>query len=186
MLKAKGWTTADMGGAWWVWDHLGNVMGGPNRSALRALREALAPDLSAEEAEAMREAGIDPADSADPPDFSAWVRGPRGARRGDVWEIERQAITQEFVAAGLDGNGRFLKIGHALSAIANILEPHRFQIATTITPWDTPGASGHRTFPVERITDDPFSPEPFEDSVLAFSWYLHEPTGKYEIIAYMS
>lgn len=99
---------------------------------------------------------------------------------------DRAMINESLVRAGLDGNGRFRSVGMALSAASDVLDDYGLEPDEVLSAWKFSGPSGHTQIRVaESNRNDPFSPVPVENSVLAFSWHqLAE--GRWEALAYMS
>lgn len=113
----------------------------------------------------------------------------RGVKRNPEAKLDKQdraMINESLVRAGLDGNGRFRSVGMALSAASDVLDDYGLEPDEVLSAWKFSGPSGHTQIRVaESNRNDPFSPVPIENSVLAFSWHqLAE--GRWEAIAYMS
>ena len=101
-------------------------------------------------------------------------------------KADREAINELLVRAGLDGNGRFRSVGMALSAASGVLGDYGLEPDEVLSAWKFRGPSGNTQVRVAQSNlNDPFSPMPIENSVLAFSWYQHGE-GKVEALAYMS
>jgi len=110
---------------------------------------------------------------------------------------ERKKIGAAFTKLGLDGNGRFEKKEHGLSAITDALSSLGFQL--NMVSGDTiMGDKGQRNLPFRRTNDpgaDVFTDKPeIENSRIVFVWerldgpgfaYPHAPS-KFEILAYAS
>lgn len=99
--------------------------------------------------------------------------------------VRRQA-NQALRQAGLDGNGRFLKIGQALNAAFRALQPFG------IEPDEVLSADRHRqpsgSWPIHVAfsnPDDSFSPMPIRNSVLFFTWTALDDRG-FDVVAYLS
>ena len=99
---------------------------------------------------------------------------------------DRAMINESLIRRGFDGNGRFRSIGAALSAAADVLSDYGLEPDEVFSAWRFDRPSGNEQIHVAHSNpDDPFSPVPVENSVLAFSWYQHGE-GKWEALAYMS
>lgn len=111
---------------------------------------------------------------------------PRRNPAAKLDKQDRAMINESLVRAGLDGNGRFRSVGMALSAASDVLDDYGLEPDEVLSAWKFSGPSGHTQIRVaESNRNDPFSPVPVENSVLAFSWHqLAE--GRWEAIAYMS
>lgn len=97
----------------------------------------------------------------------------------------RKKVNVSFGKVGLDGNGRFGRIGEGLGKIAEVLNRHGLQQGDVFNAHMFSGPSGHRTFDIEFTTDDPFAPDPITNSMLVVQWYQHGP-GSVEVLAYLS
>lgn len=97
----------------------------------------------------------------------------------------QQKVNKDLTKAGLDGNGRFKRIGEALNAIAKVLEKHGLQQDDVFSADLFRGSKGNRTFAIAFSTDDPFSPETIENSLLVVQWYELQP-GMLEVLSYLS
>jgi hypothetical protein len=99
----------------------------------------------------------------------------------------QQKVNKELIKAGLDGNGRFRKIGEAIAAIAKVFGRHGLEEDDVFNADLFRGNDGRRTFGIAYSNaDDPFSPEAIGNSMLVIQWHLFEETGQYEVIAYLS
>lgn len=98
----------------------------------------------------------------------------------------RQKANSDLSKAGLDGNGRFKRIGEGLNAIAKVLSRHGLEEDAVFSADLFRGQKGRRTFEIAfSNADDPFSPETIDNSLLVVQWHQFE-TGAYEILAYLS
>jgi len=110
---------------------------------------------------------------------------------------ERKKIGAAFTKAGLDGNGRFEKKEHGLSAITDALSSLGFEL-NMVSGDLIMGDKGQRNLPFRRANDpgaDPFTDKPeIENSRIVFVWermdgptfqYSNAPS-KFEILAYAS
>lgn len=98
----------------------------------------------------------------------------------------KRSINTDLRKAGFDGNGRFIKIGHALTIAFRVLSKHGFEPDETLNAHLFREDKGFRALNVAMSNeDDPFSPESVTNSALAFSWTKLD-TDRYEVIAYMS
>jgi hypothetical protein len=109
---------------------------------------------------------------------------------------ERKEINNSFAKEGLDGNGRFEKVDHALSKIGEILSDNGLEWDEVISSDRFRGNKGRQTLNIARKTGDPFSPISIKNSLVSFSWHLlsekpHKDSDLvkdkiYEILAYLS
>jgi len=98
----------------------------------------------------------------------------------------RQQANADLAKAGLDGNGRFRRIGEALNTIAKVLDGHSIQQDDVFSANLFRGDKGQRTFAVAFSNpDDPFSPETIDNSMLVIQWFEHAP-GRIEVLTYLS
>ena len=87
---------------------------------------------------------------------------------------------------GLDGNRSFPKVGTGLAAIGEELTEFGLEWDTTLNAHLFMGDSGHTTLDIAFSNkEDPFSPTPISNSMVAVSWYKRE-TDKFEVTAYFS
>lgn len=112
-------------------------------------------------------------------------------------KVERNRISSAFQKAGLDGNGRFVKKEHGLSAITRILDALGFNL-DVVTADSIMGDKGSRTLIFRRKNDegqDAFTEKPeIENSRIVFNWErLDGPShqspnapSRFEILAYAS
>jgi hypothetical protein len=112
-----------------------------------------------------------------------WLRA--GIENGKLDKSMRQQANRDLERAGLDGNGRFQKIGQALSVAFKVLEKYG------IDPDEVLSADRHRapsgTWPIDLAFSNPedsFSPVSIRNSVLHFAWT--DLGDKYEVVAYLS
>lgn len=96
---------------------------------------------------------------------------------------------------GLDGNGRFPSIGRAINAIHGALQDEYDLgggLKVSMELDDVPSADmfrgddGSRTLHLAFKTDDPFSPNPIGNSMLAISWHYIKERDNFEVLAYLS
>lgn len=88
--------------------------------------------------------------------------------------------------AGLDGNGRFRKVGEALGYAFDALAKVGIEQDETLNAHKFSGESGTRTIDLAfSNAEDPFSPEAITNSVLHFSW-TELRDGVFEAVAYLS
>lgn len=98
----------------------------------------------------------------------------------------RQKANAALGKAGLDGNGRFRRIGEALNTIAKVLERFGLQQDDVFDANLFRGPKGNRTFAIAFANpDDPFSPETVDNSMLVVQWFEHRP-GVLEVLSYLS
>ncbi|MDB4330345.1 hypothetical protein N9948_01345 [bacterium] len=109
---------------------------------------------------------------------------------------ERKDINKAFEKEGLDGNGRFSKVDHALSKIGSILDKEGIEWDEILSGDRFKGDKGRQTLNIARKTADSFSPEKIKNSMVVFTWHLmsekpHKDSDivkdkKFEVLAYMS
>lgn len=98
----------------------------------------------------------------------------------------QQKVNQDLIKSGLDGNGRFKRIGEALNTIAKVLDKNGLQQDDVFSADLFRDNKGHRTFAIAYANpDDPFSPETVDNSLLVVQWYELQP-GMYEVVSYLS
>jgi hypothetical protein len=98
----------------------------------------------------------------------------------------QQKVNKDLIKAGLDGNGRFKRIGEALNAIAKVLDKHGLQQDDVFSADLFRDNKGQRTFAIAYSNpDDPFSPETVDNSLLVVQWYELQP-GMLEVVSYLS
>ena len=99
----------------------------------------------------------------------------------------QQKVNQDLTKAGLDGNGRFRRIGEAIGAIAKVLGRHGLEEDDVFNVDLFRGNDGRRTFAIAYSNpDDPFSPESVGNSMLVIQWHRFEETDQLEVISYLS
>ena len=102
----------------------------------------------------------------------------------------RQQANRDLIKAGLDGNGRFKRIGEALNAIARVLERHGIEQDDVFSADRFRAPKGHQTFAIAFSNrDDPFSPETVDNSMLVIQWYRYDGRlgeDLFEVLAYLS
>jgi hypothetical protein len=112
-----------------------------------------------------------------------WVQA--AIENGRLDRAVRQQANKALIRKGLDGNGRFTKIGQALGVAFRVLGEFG------IDPDEVLSADRHRapsgTWPIQLAFSNPedsFSPVPIRNSVLHFAWT--DLGGKFEVVAYLS
>lgn len=113
-----------------------------------------------------------------------WLQA--GIENGRLDNSVRQQANRDLIRSGLDGNGRFQKIGQALNVAFKVLEKYG------IEPDEVLSADRHRapsgTWPIDLAFSNPedsFSPVSIRNSVLHLSWTQMD-NGMYEVVAYLS
>jgi len=100
--------------------------------------------------------------------------------------VLRRSINAELAKAGMDGNGRFDRVGNALASIAGILDKYQLEWDTTLSSHLFMGNEGRRRLAIAYTNlADLHSPTPISNSLVAITWHLLE-SEKYEIVAYLS
>lgn len=112
-----------------------------------------------------------------------WIQA--GIETGKLDRSVRQQANRDLIRKGLDGNGRFTKIGQALGVAFRVLG------AYGIDPDEVLSADRHRaeagTWPIRLAFSNPedsFSPVSIKNSVLHFAWT--KLGDRYEVVAYLS
>ena len=107
-------------------------------------------------------------------------------QHGKMDPVRREQANQVMIEAGLDGNGRFHRVGEAINLMWASLEPQGMEIVDVPSAHLFMGQSGTRQLRVGWKDElDPFMEHRIEDSVLHISWYKLD-SGRYEVIAYLS
>ena len=113
-----------------------------------------------------------------------WLQA--GIENGRIDSSVKQAANSKLRHAGLDGNGRFLKVGHALSAAFEVLTKFG------IEPDESLNADRHRhpngVWSISLAFSNPqdsFSPVSVNNSVLHFAWSTLD-NDRIEVVAYLS
>lgn len=98
----------------------------------------------------------------------------------------RQQANAALIRKGLDGNGRFRKIGQALAVAFEVLGKFGIEADEVLSAHKFPEAKGRATINLAfQNPDDPFSPESIDNTMLAIQWTEMRP-GSVEVIAYLS
>lgn len=96
----------------------------------------------------------------------------------------RKQVNGRIVRAGMDGNGRFEKVGHALSAALECMRTGGVELAEVPSLLETDRGTCSLSLALSNAAD-PFSPEEIRNSRLALSWTkLGE--NRFEVVAYLS
>lgn len=99
----------------------------------------------------------------------------------------KSKINKDLIKAGLDGNGRFRKVGEAISVAAEVFQKHGLEEDDVFSADRLRGPDGRATFHMAFTNvEDPFSPEPISNSMLVVQWHFFEETSKYEVLMYLS
>jgi hypothetical protein len=99
----------------------------------------------------------------------------------------KSKINKDLIKAGLDGNGRFRKVGEAINVASGVLQKHGLEEDDVFSADRFRGDSGTANFHMAFTnTEDPFSPEPITNSMLAVQWHFFAETSRYEVLMYMS
>ena len=108
---------------------------------------------------------------------------------------ERKKINDSLRKAGLDGNGRFDKIDHGISAINEVLGDNGFELDEVTSSDRFREDKGKEEFKLARKKHkDPHSPTEIKNSIISFSWHMMSEKSitdtvkekKFEILAYVS
>lgn len=116
-------------------------------------------------------------------DYDRQCKTARGTRLDS--RVRRQA-NAALIRAGLDGNGRFRKIGEALAKAFDVLNDFGIEPDEVLSAHKFPEAKGRANVELAfKNPEDPFSPEPIANSMLAIQWTELTP-GRVEAVAYLS
>ncbi len=95
----------------------------------------------------------------------------------------RTLINDSIARAGLDGNGRFEKVGAAFSAAVEVMRRHGVEIAETVSLLETD--QGRCTVRIAMSNPaDAFSPTEIKNSVLSLQWTRLD--ARFEVVGYLS
>lgn len=99
----------------------------------------------------------------------------------------KSKINRDLIKAGLDGNGRFRKVGEAINVASGVLQKHGLEEDDVFSADRLSGPDGHATFNMAfSNSEDPFSPDPISNSMLVVQWHFFAETSRYEVLMYMS
>ena len=102
------------------------------------------------------------------------------------WKKLKDKMNDALNKSGLDGNKSFESIGKAINAITAVLSTGGMELDDVPSADLFKGAQGRRTFRIAKSnTDDPFSPESLDNTMLVIQWYTHA-SGNKEVTAYLS
>jgi hypothetical protein len=108
------------------------------------------------------------------------------APQGRIDPATRSVINRDLEKAGFDGNGRFARMGQALSKAFDVLSEHGIQTAEIINAHTFNQSKGHRLIELAfSNAEDSFSPTSVSNAGLAFSWH-DLGDERFEVIAYIS
>lgn len=109
-----------------------------------------------------------------------------GIEKGTLDSTVKAKANRDLIHKGLDGNGRFQKVGQALTAAFSVMHQYGIEPDEILSANRHSRPSG--TWPIQLAftnPEDSFSPVPIRNSVLHFAWTdLGE--GRYEVVAYLS
>ena len=87
---------------------------------------------------------------------------------------------------GLDGNGRFRKVGEGLSKAFDVLATFGIEQDETLNAHLFSSSKGQRSLQLAFTNrEDSFSPTSISNSMLSFSWQELSP-DRFEVLAYLS
>lgn len=112
-----------------------------------------------------------------------WMRA--GFENGKLDSSVRRAANADLVRAGLDGNGRFTKVGQALTAAFDVLGKYGIEPDETLSAHRHSQPQG--TWPIHVAFSNPsdsFSPVSIQNSVLHFAWT--DLGNRFDVVAYLS
>lgn len=119
----------------------------------------------------------------DPKEAYRLLLAAMGRRLDSGTRRESNALLRK---AGLDGNGRFRKVGEALTVAFDTLARVGIEPDETLNAHKFSGESGFRTIDLAFSNpEDSFNPESITNSTLAFSW-TELRDGVFEAVAYLS
>lgn len=88
---------------------------------------------------------------------------------------------------GMDGNGRFKRVGDALNDIGTVLSEKGIEWDDTLNSHLFMADSGRVNLHLALSNaEEPMRPTSLDNTVLAFHWTLMEGSGLFEILAYVS
>lgn len=126
------------------------------------------------------------------------ARPKKAPKPGVLDDKVREEINQKLTNNGLDGNGRFFKVGNALAVAQSILAAFGLEPDNSMNANQFNGPEGRATIDVAFSNqDDPHSPLPCKNSMLVVQWYRDsledseddssDPMQKnLEVLAYLS
>jgi hypothetical protein len=114
--------------------------------------------------------------------------------RDKIDKLEQKKINKEINNAGMDGNGRFEKIDHALSKLSEILSNNNLEFDEVMSSDRFRNDSGRLTFELARKTKDPHQPINIKNRKMVFTWHVLSKEKvtdtyekkKYEILSYVT
>ena len=98
----------------------------------------------------------------------------------------KSAVTAALIKAGMDGNGRFVTLGNALSRAGDVLAKFGIEWGEVINSFPLKAPKGSLNIDLAKTNlEDSFSPTDIGNTRLAFQWYTLD-NGQYEVVAYLS
>lgn len=120
------------------------------------------------------------------PTMAQLVEATRAAKAKRVDRTLRNQFATSAKKHGLDGNGRFDRVGKAISAAFDILSKYGIESGGSIDAFGLKQDSGSRRFDMAWTNpEDSFSPIPISNSYLSITWQLMD-NNKFEVVAYLS
>lgn len=137
--------------------------------------------------EELQSMGVDVGDGWGPGEYDVFetTTGAVKKRSARLDQSLRQKVNGDFGQAGLDGNGRFRSTGDITNTITGVLEQNGLEFDAVVSADTYREPEGNATFDIAFKTDDPFSPESIENSMVSIYWYTHEEES-YEAVVYLS
>jgi len=98
----------------------------------------------------------------------------------------RSRINRDLEQHGFGGRRKFRSVGEAINVATGVLQKHGLELDEIPNAWFFREPSGHKSLDMAWSNpQDPFSPVPISNSMLALQWTeLRE--GVFEVIGYMS
>lgn len=114
-------------------------------------------------------------------------------QKGKMSRKAKSSISDDFQAAGLDGNGRFETPMHGLATAMGILAEYNIELEYTPSnlPPSPEGQTVNKTYRLNYLFVSDFEGEDervqIKDSMLVMSYYqFSDTTGLYEVLCYLS
>lgn len=110
----------------------------------------------------------------------------RAASTRKMDSATRAKANADLARNGLDGNGRFSKVGQGLSRAFDVLAKYGIEPDETLNANGFMGPEGRRSIHLAFSNPaDSFSPVNIPNTMLAITWAEVNP-GRFEMVAYLS
>ena len=120
------------------------------------------------------------------PSTAKLVEDSRAAKAKRVDGALRNKYATATKKHGLDGNGRFSKVGQAITRAFDILSGYGIEPDEAINAFGLDRDSGNRTIRLAWTNpEDSFSPIPISNSYLVITWQLMS-NNQFEVVSYLS